>query len=311
MSIMRKLTCLFLLSCISVFPLQTASAQKAKSRLPEVLLRIDDIGMNHATNMAIEKLAQTGMPFSASVMFACPWYQETVAILKKYPNADVGVHLTLTAEWKYYRWGPVTGRSAVSSLVDSLGYFFPTGEALRQNNYQLGEIEKELTAQIERALASGVTISYIDPHMGVALSTPELRAITEKLARKYKLGISTLNKNTYFGEEYTDMWGVPVETKKQEFMKFVNNLHPTNPNLVIIHIAESSPEMDVLVDMNSKLMNTEDGKPKASLHRQTELDMLLSPEFRNLVGKKFTLINYRSLIKSKGLDKMKASVEEL
>ncbi|GAA4432693.1 carbohydrate deacetylase [Pontibacter saemangeumensis] len=308
---MRKLACLFLLSCISVFPLQTATAQKTKNRLPEVLLRIDDIGMNHATNMAIEKLAQTGMPFSASVMFACPWYQETVAILKKYPNADVGVHLTLTAEWKYYRWGPVTGRSAVPSLVDSLGYFFPTGEALRENNYQLEEIEKELTAQIERALASGVHISYIDPHMGVALSTPELRAITEKLARKYKLGISTLNENTYFGETYTDMWGVPVETKKQEFMKFINNLHQTNPNLVIIHIAESSPEMDVLVDMNSKLMNTADGKPKASLHRQTELDMLLSPEFRSLVGKKFTLINYRGLIKSKGLDKMKVATQKL
>ena len=107
------------------------------------------------------------------------------------------------------------------------------------------------------------------------------------------------------------MWGVPVETKKQEFMKFINSLHPTNPNLVIIHIAEASPEMDVLVDMNSNLMNTADGKPKASLHRQTELDMLLSPEFRNLAGKKFTLINYRSLIKAKGLDKMKASGEKL
>lgn len=258
--------------------------------------------------MAIEQLAQTGMPFSASVMFACPWYQETVDILKNYPNADVGVHLTLTAEWKYYRWGPVTGRSAVPSLVDSLGYFFPTGEALRQNNYQLDEIEKELSAQIERALASGVKISYIDPHMGVALSTPELRAITEKLARKYQLGISTLNKNTYFGEAYTDMWGVPVETKKQEFITHVSNLNPKKPNLVIIHVAHSSPEMDVLVDMNSKLMNTQDGKPQASLHRQTELNMLLSPEFRNLVGQKFTLINYRDLIKSHGLDKMKASV---
>jgi chitin disaccharide deacetylase len=308
---MRNLSWLFLLSSITILPWQAASAQKTKNRLPELLLRIDDIGMNHATNMAIEQLAQTGLPFSASVMFACPWYQETVAILKKYPNADVGVHLTLTAEWKYYRWGPVTGASAVPSLVDSLGYFFPTGEALRKNNYKLDEIEKELTAQIERALASGIKISYIDPHMGVALSTPELRAITEKLARKYKLGISTLNKNTYFGEEYTDMWGVPVETKKQDFMNFVNNLNPNKPNLVIIHVAQSSPEMDVLVDMNSKLMNTEDGKPKASLHRQTELNMLLSPEFRNLVGKKFTLINYRDLIKARGLDKMKASEDKL
>lgn len=304
---MQKRAYFFLLIFSSLFLYQKAAAQKAKNRLPDLLIRVDDIGMNHATNMAVQQLAETGMPFSASVMFACPWYQETVDILKKYPNADVGVHLTLTAEWKYYRWGPVTGRTAVPSLVDSLGYFFSTGQALQKNNYQLDEVEKELTAQIERALASGVKISYIDPHMGIALSTPELKAITEKLARKYKLGISTLNKNTYFGEEYTDMWGVPVETKQQEFMNYVNNLKTDKANLVIIHIAQSSPEMDVLVDMNSNLMNTTDGKPKATLHRQTELNMLLSPEFRSLIGKKFNLTNYRELIKNHGLDKMKAA----
>lgn len=305
---MKKYTLLLLLLAPFTAFLNPVSAQKKK--LPEILIRVDDIGMNHATNLAVEKLAQSGMPFSASVMFACPWYQETVAIIKKYPNADVGVHLTLTAEWKYYRWGPVTGRTAVPSLVDSLGYFFSTGSGLVKNKYKLEEIEKELTAQIERAINSGIKISYIDPHMGVALSTPELRAITEKLAKKYKLGISTLNKNTYFGEDYTDMWGVPVETKKQEFMKFVNNLKPDKPNLVIIHIAQSGPEMDVLVDMNSNLMNTADGKPKASLHRQTELNMLLDPDFRNLVGKKFNLINYRQLIARTGLHNMKSLVSK-
>lgn len=304
---MYKSICLLLGVFCSLLVTHTVLAQKVKKRLPDLLIRVDDIGMNHATNMAIEQLAQTGMPFSASVMFACPWYQETVAILKKYPNADVGVHLTLTAEWKYYRWGPVTGASAVPSLVDSVGYFFPTSQALQQNQYKLEEIEKELTAQIERALHSGVKISYIDPHMGVALSTPELKAITEKLAKKYNLGISTLNKNTYYGEEYTDMWGVPVETKKQEFMNFVNNLKPDKPNLVIIHVAQSSPEMDVLVDMNSNLMNTSDGKPKASLHRQTELNMLLAPDFRSVVGQKFNLINYRELLKTKRGNTIKAA----
>jgi len=304
---MYKSICLFLGVFCSLLITYTVQAQKTNKRLPELLIRVDDIGMNHATNMAVEQLAQTGMPFSASVMFACPWYQETVAILKKYPNADVGVHLTLTAEWKYYRWGPVTGASAVPSLVDSAGYFFPTSQALQKNQYKLAEIEKELTAQIERALHSGMKISYLDPHMGVALSTPELKALTEKLAKKYNLGISTLNNNTYYGETYTDMWGVPVETKKQEFMNFVNNLKPDKPNLVIIHIAESSPEMDVLVDMNSNLMNTLDGKPKASLHRQTELNMLLSPHFRQLVGQKFNLINYRELLKTKRANTVKTA----
>ncbi len=304
---MRKSVSLFLAVFCFLFLNLNVAAQKSKKQLPDLLIRVDDIGMNHATNMAVEQLAKTGMPFSASVMFACPWYQETVDILKKYPNADVGVHLTLTAEWKYYRWGPVTGASAVPSLVDSAGYFFPTGQALQKNQYKVAEIEKELTAQIERAIKSGVKVSYLDPHMGIALSTPELKALTEKLAKKYNLGISTLNNNTYYGETYTDMWGEPVETKQQVFMNFVHNLKPDKPNLVIIHIAQSSPEMDVLVDMNSNLMNTTDGKPKASLHRQTELNMLLSPDFRSLVGQKFNLINYRELLKKQGATGSKAA----
>jgi hypothetical protein len=67
--------CLAFLSCHPVW------AQKGAKPLPQLLLRVDDIGMNHATNMALEQLAQTGMPFSASVMFACPWYQETIDIV--------------------------------------------------------------------------------------------------------------------------------------------------------------------------------------------------------------------------------------
>src|SRR4249920_1810859 len=92
-----------------------ATAQPVHAALPQLLIRLDDIGMSHSVNMAVEKLAKTGIPFSASVQFACPWYQEAVAILKKYPNVSIGVHLTLTSEWRGYRWGPVTGRTAVPS----------------------------------------------------------------------------------------------------------------------------------------------------------------------------------------------------
>ena len=119
---LKKIIILFLLTadicCISV------RAQSAHASLPRLLIRLDDIGMSHSVNMAVEKLAKTGIPFSASVQFACPWYQEAVAILKKYPNVSIGVHLTLTSEWRGYRWGPVTGRTAVPSLVDSIGYFY-------------------------------------------------------------------------------------------------------------------------------------------------------------------------------------------
>ena len=76
----------------------------AQSNLPKLVLRTDDIGMNHSVNLGLKELAGTKIPFSASVMFACPWYQEAVEILKQNPQVAVGIHLTLTAEWKYYRW---------------------------------------------------------------------------------------------------------------------------------------------------------------------------------------------------------------
>jgi predicted glycoside hydrolase/deacetylase ChbG (UPF0249 family) len=302
---MKNIKYLFCL-LLSVAVLQTASAQMSIQILPKLMLRLDDIGMNHSVNMAMQKMADTKMPFSASVQFACPWYQEAVEILKKNPQVSVGVHLTLTSEWKNYRWGPVAGRGTVPRLVDKVGYFPQSTDAFAKSGYKIEEVEKELTAQIERALASGLKISYIDPHMGIALSTPALRALTEKLARKYKLGISTLSETVYFGETYKEMWGEPVATKKKAFLAYVSNkLSKNRPNLVVIHVGLQTSEMNALFDMNSSMMNTKAGKPLTALHRETELNMLLSPEFKALVNNKFTLTNYTQLIKERGVQSMK------
>ncbi len=274
----------------------SASVFSQTASLPALLLRLDDIGMNHSVNQAMKKFAATKIPFSASVQFACPWYQEAVDILKKNPQISVGVHLTLTSEWRYYRWGPVLGQTAVPSLVDSNGYFPQSTEAFANSGFKMEEVEKELSAQIDRALQSGLKITYIDPHMGIALSTSPLRALTEKLARKYHLAISTLSEVTYFGETYKEMWGEPVATKKRAFLKYLLHLNEDRPNLLVIHVALQDPEMDALYDMNSSMMNDKNGKPLTSLHRQTELDMLLSPEFRAMVNKKFRPVNYRELL---------------
>jgi len=302
---MKKITALCFVLFLGASMVQ---AQQTSGKLPELLIRLDDIGMNHSVNIAAEAVAKTGMPVSVSLQFACPWYQEAVEILKKYPNVSVGVHLTLTSEWKNYRWGPVLGRTAVPSLVDSNGYFPQSTRAFAKSGYKISEIEQELSAQIVRALSSGLKISYIDPHMGIALSTPELRALTEKLARKYKLGISVLSKVNYFGETYKEMWGEPIATKKSAFLNYLNTqLDPNRPNLMVLHTATPSPEMDVLVDMNSSMMNSKEGKPLTSLHRQTELNALLSPEFKAMIGKKFRLINYQQLLANKNISVLKAN----
>jgi predicted glycoside hydrolase/deacetylase ChbG (UPF0249 family) len=297
---MKKLIGLLLLNLL-ISGIVSISLGQTSSRPPQLLIRLDDIGMNHSVNMAAQKVAETGMPVSVSLQFACPWYQEAVDILKKYPNVCIGVHLTLTNEWKNYRWGPVLGRSAVPSLVDSLGYFYQTGRAFNKSGYKLDEVQQELSAQIERALHSGIKITYIDPHMGIALSTPELRALTEKLARKYHLGISTLSTVTYYHETYKEMWGEPIATKKSAFLEYLHHLSPDRPNLMVLHTATPGPEMDAMIDMNSHMMSDKNGNSLVSQHRQTELNALLSPEFKAMEGKYFELINYEQLLKGKDI----------
>src|SRR6266513_5595749 len=111
----------------------------------KLLVRIDDIGMSHAVNQALQELADTRMPLSASVLFVCPWYQEAVEILKKNSHISVGAHLALNSEWKGYRWGPILGKEAVPTLVDSVGYFTSSTEQFLARKYDLGEVERELT----------------------------------------------------------------------------------------------------------------------------------------------------------------------
>ena len=267
---------------------------QAAAPAPEVLLRLDDIGMNHSVNMAVEKVAATGMPFSVSVLFVCPWYQEAVDILKKNPQITVGVHLALNSEWRNYRWGPVLGKGGVPSLVDSVGYFLPSTDAFLAHKYDLGEVERELSAQVERALASGLKISYVDAHMGMAWSTPQLRDVLERVAKKYNLGIST-----YFGERYNTLWGVAVASKKTELMTLLANARRDQLNLIEVHVAERTPEMEVIIDQNAAEQNA----PGAGVvaHRKAELETMLSPELRDQVKSgKIKLVTYGQVIERAG-----------
>jgi predicted glycoside hydrolase/deacetylase ChbG (UPF0249 family) len=182
-------------SCL-VLILTAFAALAANSQTTPLIIRCDDIGMCHTVNMAFAKVIETGLPVSASVMVTCPWFEEAAELLKKHPEVSVGIHLTLNAEWKNYRWGPVAGMQTVPSLVDSCGFFFPSRARLFDNKPSMREIEIELRSQIDRALKAGLTIDYVDYHMGAAVQTPELKSLVEKLASEYRVGISR-----WFGEE--------------------------------------------------------------------------------------------------------------
>ncbi|HUR67520.1 MAG TPA: ChbG/HpnK family deacetylase [Chitinophagaceae bacterium] len=283
----------YIILLISFFVTTVSPAQNEK--IP-VLIRCDDIGMCHSVNEAVKQVLETGIPVSMSVMVPCPWFTEAATLLKQYKNVSVGIHLTLNAEWKQYRWGPVAGVNTVPSLVDSLGYFFPSRGALYGNDPKLTEIETELRAQIEKAIRAGLKIDYLDYHMGAAVQTLETRMIVEKLAAEYKLGISR-----YYDEIAAEGWYfASPENKKDSMLLQLQTLKPGGTKLFVIHVGLESPEMNAMEDANPW------GPKDMSKHRFGELTALTSPQFQQLLREpKFRLINYRMLNEEKGLRSMK------
>jgi len=273
---------------------------KGNARTPApvyLIIRSDDAGFSHSVNVAPQRLIDSGLPLSVSVMFACPWYQETVEMLKRHPTVAIGIHLTLNSEWKNYRWGPVSGREAVPTLVDAEGYFFPSSEALYKNHPDLREIETELRAQIDRALRSGLKIDYVDFHMGTATRYPEFREVTERLAREYALGMSQ-----YFGETMdAPQYWAPPRSKADSLVALLDRLQPGVPHVVVTHVGIDDSELGALVDMN-----TDHPLPEMSKNRQGELDALTSERFTRAVkARNVVLITYRELIAKQGLKAMR------
>jgi hypothetical protein len=283
------LGCVLVVACRHTPP-QVAVPQPATTTAPDgvyLVIRSDDGGMSHAVNMALKQLLETGLPVSVSVMFPCPWYQEIVEILREHPEASVGVHLTLNSEWRYYRWGPVTGREAVPSLVDEDGYFFPSSDDLYHNQPDPGEVERELRAQIERALATGLHIDYLDYHMGTANGDPDIRAIVERLGSEYHLGLMGYNGDDRFNPQYD----AEPAAKLDSLLVAVERLEP-GYHVLVTHLGIDTPELAALVDMN-----TAQPLEQMSRHRQGELDAVTAPAFREaLVRHAITPITYRELL---------------
>ncbi len=293
----RRIALYILLSC--TLPALRAQTPIISQSQKGVLIRCDDLGMCHAVNMAAVKLFETGLPVSVSVMFACPWHQEAVDILRQYPQVSVGVHLTLNAEWQNYRWGPVSGSLAVPTLVDSLGFFFPSRAALFGNKPSLREIETELRAQIDRAVKSQLRIDYLDYHMGAAVNTLETRQLVESLAKEYGLAVSR-----YFDEvDAAGVYFAQPPNKLDTLLVRLGNLPTGKISLFVFHIGLQTPEMDALVDLNIT------GPRDMSKHREAELHALLSPEVRAALQRSdVRIITYRDLVTTVGIRNMKRPI---
>src|SRR5688500_12383661 len=148
-----------------------------------LIVHADDLGMAHSVNAATIKGFESGLVNSGSIMVPCPWFAEIAAYARANPQADLGLHLTLTSEWTTFRWGPVTPKDRVSSLLDKNGYFQLT-ETEAAAKADPKEVELEIRAQIERARASGIQPTHLDSHMGTLYQNKALFEIFLKVARE-------------------------------------------------------------------------------------------------------------------------------
>jgi len=147
-----------------------------------LILHVDDAGMSFDSNEGAEKALTLGASTSVSVMMPCPWVPGFVLFLKTHPEIDAGLHLTLTSEWKAYRWGPLSGRKNAPGLVDTGGYFWPDVEEVVKHA-SAEEVEMEMKAQLDKARSMGFEPTHLDTHMGTVFGS------TEFLMRYIRLGI--------------------------------------------------------------------------------------------------------------------------
>jgi hypothetical protein len=193
---MRIASFLFAVPVVAIMIASVPAGAEEKASLVErlgfhkdarvLIINGDDFGMNHATNMGTVKALKAGAMTSSTIMVPCPWFLEAVDFAKKNPQENLGVHTTLTSEWGKYKWGPVLGRTAVPSLCDEMGYFFSDVFSIYGAS-DLEEADREVRAQIDKALAAGVDVTHIDSHMGAVQYEPRYHERYIRIAADYKL----------------------------------------------------------------------------------------------------------------------------
>ena len=152
-----------------------------------VIIHADDVGMCQATISAFSDLIEGGLLSSGAVMVPCPWFLEAAAYSKKNPQADMGVHLTLTSEWSTYRWNPVSTCDPDSDLIDEQGYFFHRAQQVHR--YSKPEaVQIEINAQLSRAFEAGINVTHLDTHMGT-LMYPKLLDFYIKLGQYHSIPV--------------------------------------------------------------------------------------------------------------------------
>ena len=197
---------------------------------------------------------------SGSIMVPCPWFNDFAAYYKNHSDLDVGIHITLTSEWDHYKFGGISPSTEIPSLLDENGYFYPTIEEVAKNAVP-AEAEKEIRAQIERAIAYDIKPTHLDTHMGSVLAQPELIQIYMKLGMEYNLpvfvprmllmGVSEelrkmIKKEFVLVDRFFTLnLDGPDASWEEEYAKLIEQVKP-GLNVMIVHLAYDNAEMQAV-----------------------------------------------------------------
>ena len=268
-----------------------------------IIVHADDLGETHSVNAAAIKALQGGTINSASLMVPCPWFPEIADYAKSHPDADFGLHLTLTSERVYYRWGPVAPADKVPSLVDQNGYFHHDWEENEHINAR--EVEVELRAQIERALVMGVRPTHLDSHQyRLIMNGKDLFDVMLRVAHEYKLPVF-VTRDWFADHPYLQVSldpgdivldhtvtiepGISPEKWAEFYLTALKNLKPGVTEFVI-HPGYDDDELRAA---------TRERSTWGSAWRQRDYDFFTSDQYREILAQqKIKLITWRELVRA-------------
>ena len=213
-----------------------------------VILHVDDVGMSWESNQGAIGSMQDGVATSCSMMMPCPWIPGYFKFLKEHPITDAGLHLTLTSEWKEYRWGPLSGKKAVPGLVDPEGAMWSSVEEVVKHA-SAAEVDMEIRAQIERSKTMGFEPTHLDSHMGTLFASP---AFLEKyISAGIEYGIPVMfpgGHNTLITKQMGASFVEPTMVKLiasklwNAGLPVIDDLHNTSYSLGSLNPAEATPQ---------------------------------------------------------------------
>ena len=265
------------------------AAQEKDDEKTYLIIRGDDLGMTHGSIEAFEEAITKGILTCASIQVPAPWFEAAVELTRRHSQFCFGVHMTLIAEWRGYRWRPVSPWDEVPSLVDEDGFLHTSPENLLAGDPRPEEIEAELRAQIDLALKKGVPVSYLDQHYINFDILPQGRQIKEKLSKEYGLPIS----GKIDEKRASGIYSVPVEKKIATAVEMIDNLDP-GLYLWVCHPGIDSPEQNVLMHSFPEHVFKDSGVGK---HRAEVLKALTSYDLKAaVISSGIILTDYKLIV---------------